>query len=441
VRESFASSEVAPPSGAVRLLWPDSARRGNSLADHLDRWGPVSFPGPGSQKDVVAALEESGLRGRGGAWFPAYRKWRAVSQARRRPVVVVNASEGEPASLKDAVLLTRELHLVADGAMWAASTLGATKVVFFVPRRLAVSVTAALQERARAGMASVDAEVVEAPDGYLTGEESAAVNFLSGGPTRSPTFTRLTPTYRRGVGGAPTLLHNAETLAHAALIARFGPAWYRSVGTRDSPGTTLLTVGGLSESPKVVEVATGTDLKTVLQKVGADPSSIQGVLFGGYGGGWVAAPKAFDLCLDPESLARAGAALGPGVVFLLQSSACPVAQVAGLSQWMSAQSAGQCGPCRNGLAALADELGTLAAGRAKKDSLERVGHYCSLVAGRGACHHPDGVARMVTSALEAFSEDFRLHARSRRCGAPTKLLLPTTYPSPQPVRRNRPGGI
>ncbi len=374
---------------------------------------------------IVEEIERSGLRGRGGAWFPTHLKWKAATSTRRRPVVVVNATEGEPASSKDALLMTTNPNLVIDGALVCAYATRATRVVFCVPPGLTSRVTEILQIRAKHSKTRIGLEVIGAPERYVTGEASALVNFINTGAQAMPTFTQLLPVYRSGVANAPTIVQNAETLANVALIARHGAGWFRTVGTVQSPGTVLLTLSGATRVPVVVEVEVGTTLRSVLGLVGDLTGPIQAVLVGGYGASWHSSRSILDTALAPESLQKLGGSLGPGVVFLLGAQYCPVSQLAGLARWMANQGAGQCGPCVSGLPAIATYLEVLAQSRAKADTPERVLSLCKLVESRGACHHPDGVARMVRSALDVFRQDIEVHLARKSCGKSHKLSLPT----------------
>ena len=189
-------------------------------------------------------MKRAGLRGRGGAAFPTATKLRAVAGA-RRSVVVANGTEGEPISGKDKALLAGSPHLVIDGASLAAETVGASEAIICVDAAAPAALEAvrtALAERARVKADHVSLRLEAAPSGYVAGEESALVHWLGGGnPT--PTFVPPRP-FERGLRGRPTLVNNVETLAHLALIARFGATWYRSLGTDDDPGTTLITLTG-----------------------------------------------------------------------------------------------------------------------------------------------------------------------------------------------------
>jgi NADH:ubiquinone oxidoreductase subunit F (NADH-binding) len=366
--------------------------------------------------DEVAA---AGLRGRGGAAFPTAVKLRAVAARRGRRAVVVNAAEGEPLSAKDRTLLELAPHLVLDGALLAAEAVGAHEIVVAMKRSNA-AVSRALAERHDAD--SVRVQIV--PDAYLAGEETALIRSLDGGPMK-PTLTPPRPD-ERGLGRRPTLVSNAETLAHVALIARHGARWFRELGTADHPGSALVTVDGAVERPAVYEIALGMPLAHVIAMAGEPGPARGAVLVGGYYGTWLAPGAAAGARLDDGSLREHGAALGAGVIAVLPQEACPVAEVARVVGWMADENAGQCGPCVHGLAAIAGALATLADGAPDPFVLGRLARWSGQVEGRGACHHPDGVVRFLRTALDVFSLDFEDHRRHGPCDSCERepVLLP-----------------
>ena len=227
------------PREIPRLLAGWHPDRALTLAEHNavhgELTGSVLRRGPELMDDV----EASGLLGRGGAGFPAATKLRAVA-GRRRTILLANGAEGEPASGKDACLLAYSPHLVLDGVSAAAAAIKADMAIVAVkenrPDALA-AVEAAIAERSRVDR--LQPVVVAVPADYVAGEESALVNFMNTG-LALPTFTPPRP-FERGVRGRPTLIQNVETLAHLALIARHGAAWYRALGPDDDPGSTLVT--------------------------------------------------------------------------------------------------------------------------------------------------------------------------------------------------------
>src|SRR5205807_2422189 len=228
-----------------------------SLDEHVRRYGSTrdAVTGPA----LISLVEASGLRGRGGAAFPTGVKLRAVAAQRGRPVLVVNGVEAEPASGKDRALLRTTPQLVLDGAVLAAGAVGAQEVIVGIGRhaiREREVVAAAIDARRRKRIdGRVSLRVVVAPDAFVSGEETALLQFLNGGPAK-PTFTPPRP-FERGVGGAPTLVQNVETLAHLALIARFRAPWFRELGTPAEPGSALLTISGAVERPGIHEIALG----------------------------------------------------------------------------------------------------------------------------------------------------------------------------------------
>ena len=258
------------------------------------------------------------------------------------------------------------------------------------------------------------------------------VNTINGRAEGTPSFVGLHPVRERGVGGRPTLVQNAETLAHIALITRFGHEWFRSVGAPGSPGTALLTVTGRWSSPRIVEAPLGATLGQVLDMGPDDVRSLQGVLFGGYGGGWVTPTEAARTPLSEEALRSLGSSLGAGVVALLPAGSCPLAETARVVRYLEGQGAGQCGPCVHGLAALATAVERLAfEPTGRSGPVSSIESLCGLVEGRGACHHPDGVARFVRTSLRVFGAHVALHGQRGPCG-PTQRVLPV------PVRRRYP---
>ncbi len=394
---------------------------GPSRQEHLDVHGPLPELGGAQLLDLVDA---AGLLGRGGAGFPTGRKMRTVA-AGRRPVVLGNACEGEPASSKDELLLGRHPHLVLDGLQVAARAVGARELHLAVHRDSAArgALDKALRERRET------VTVHDVPGRYVASEESALINLINNGVAK-PMFTPPRP-FERGIGGRPTLVSNAETLAHLALIARHGADWYRSVGDPDEPGTALVTVSGPGVR-HVVEVPTGWSVGALLTQAGL--TDLQAVLVGGYFGTWIPAEQARGLALTHRDLKAAGGALGAGIVIGLPAGSCGVLETARVAAYLAAENAGQCGPCLNGLPAIAGAVHRLAVGPWNDRSMADLDRWLGVVAGRGACRHPDGAVRFVLSALNVFDEDVDRHRRGRPCaGVHAAAVLPVPRP-PVPGR-------
>lgn len=389
------ASPAAPAPGhsvhAVRLL---RARAGADLQAHHAAWGELA-----AAVDLPTELRRSGLTGRGGAAFSAARKVAALEGAPR--MIVGNASEGEPLSAKDSALLREAPHLVFDGlrALGDALAPRAPLVLVTHPRSEAAA------ERARAARDDRARFTVRAQrDAFVAGEASATVS-RARGERGLPTDRRYRLTSRARAGG-PVLLFNAETLAHIALIARFGGDWFRQTGSDVDPGTRLFTVATEAGPGAVIELPGGSTPRSVLTTAGLDPAATTAALIGGYHGEWVEA-AALDQPLttgrEPGSLAA-----GAGVLLALQGTACPLQVTADIVAYLASQSARQCGPCAAGLPRLSAQVGAFA--RGESGAAAGIARQAELVAGRGACHHPDGTARLARSAARRFAEEAAAHA-------------------------------
>jgi NADH:ubiquinone oxidoreductase subunit F (NADH-binding) len=380
-------------------------------------------PTPDRLTQLTDALERAGVHGRGGGGFPTATKLRAVGAQRGRPIVVVNAAEGEPLSQKDEYLLTARPDTVLDGARAAAEALGADEIVVAVDQGLgaaAAALDAAAQTHRDLNRRGLRTTVQTVPSGYVTGQETALIAALEGGDAK-PTLTPPYP-FERGLRGRPTLVSNTETYSHIGRVAN---------GTYD--GSRLVTVGGAVGEPGLVEIAADTTMAGLLQSVGGLTETVRGVLLGGYAGTWVTVADVAPLRLDEHELRDRHLTLGAGVVFLLGDSACPVAEVARVARWMAAESAGQCGPCIHGLGAIATALAELTSRGDRFATYGQIRRWSELVQQRGACAHPDGVARFVTTALDVFSADFDDHARHGAC---ERCAISSALPTPR-RRRDR----
>ena len=397
----------------LRLLaGPDLSLGAERLSAHVERLSPPPVPGHA----LIDSLEKSGLTGRGGASFPVARKWRSVARSGESPVIIVNGAEGEPQSLKDRVLMSTRPHLVLDGALVAARTLKASQVIVYVGedhREAWAAMAGALGERPEPELRR--ARLVAAPPRYVAGESSAAVNLLDNS-VASPTSKPQDP-HESGVGGAPTLVQNVESLAQVALIARHGAEWFRSAGRRGAVGTVLITVAGAVPSPGVLEIEAGTTVREVLDMAGGAGPAARAVLIGGYFGAWVDFTVAQDLALEAAALREHGLGLGCGVVGVISSRGCGVCETARIMRYLAGESSAQCGPCFFGLRALADACERIADQGSNADDLARLHRWARDVRGRGACRHPDGAVMFLQSALQTFAPEFSTHPAHWRANA------------------------
>jgi len=429
VTELALVTDRSPGLRLPRLLAGISYYSVAGLRDHEQQYGPLPLWGtsgrrrPGRLLDIVDA---SGLTGRGGAGFPTGRKMRSVLSGPGSAVVVANGAEGEPASCKDRLLLTRLPHLVLDGITLAAHAVGAREAYLCIHGQetdLLDALDYAVAQRRAAGLDPVPIQVTGIPGRYVASEQSSIVGYLNGGPAK-PTFSPPRP-HQRGVHGRPTLVNNVETLAHLALIARFGDRWFRRIGLPSAPGSTLVTVSGAVARPGVYEIEMGTPAGQVVMLAGGPAERPAALLVGGYFGAWLPAGAAWPVPMCHAALKAAGGAMGAGMVIVLPVSSCGLAETARVVRYLADENAGQCGPCMFGLPALADAMADLAYHGGRRRALERVASLAGLVAGRGACRHPDGAVQLVRSALRAFGADARRHEHRGPCPGVTRApLLP-----------------
>jgi NADH:ubiquinone oxidoreductase subunit F (NADH-binding) len=436
----LAARQIAPPAGATLRLYADPAARllagpgepaAESLTSHEQRLGPLPSLAPGHADHVVDLADAAGLVGRGGGEFPLARKLRAAIAAPGVPVVVANGSESEPASRKDRLLLERRPHLVLDGAVLAAAAVGARQVFVYVhAEREAVVASLMNAVRERRGLAEARGEanivVTTGPAGFVTGESSAVVSALSG--HAAVPRPRATPAAVSGIHGRPTVVSNVETLAHLALLVRFGADWFRTAGSAGTPGSSLVTLaGGVGHPGLVVEVLAPTrigDLLTLWAGLRRPPAA---VLIGGYGGRWVSGSAAWHAPLDRAQLKRTGVALGCGLIAPLPDDACGLAVTAALLDYLAGQSAGQCGSCVFGLPRLSEDLHAIVEGDATRGDVRRLHEAALTVNGRGGCAHPDGAVSLLETALEVFDDDLRKHLKGRHCGRGVRGWFPSGH--------------
>ncbi|HKU30745.1 MAG TPA: NADH-ubiquinone oxidoreductase-F iron-sulfur binding region domain-containing protein [Arthrobacter sp.] len=382
------------------------------LAAHLATFGPLYADAAAS---LPGMLEAAGLTGRGGAAFATWHKALSASRSGRpgnsgkqgavAPVVIANGAEGEPLSFKDRTLLANAPHLVIDGLLAVGRAVSAAQVYIYASSVSLPGVARAVAERP----GSPGIVLVEAPPGFISGEASAVVNYLATGAAIP--FDKQGRLSETGFKGQPAVVLNVETLAHIALIARYGPDWFREVGTPEDPGTRLASVsGGAPEDDVVLELPGGAVLTDVLLAAGTNLANVSAVLVGGYHGRWVR-PEPY--LISPFGPAHHVVRPGAGVIHSIAAGQCGLQVTAGMARYLAGESAKQCGPCMFGLPAMASVFERLAAGVPDPRLPTEVDRLAALVAGRGACRHPDGTARLVTSALDVFSDDVQAHLSGR----------------------------
>lgn len=364
---------------------------------------------------LIATVEASGLRGRGGAGFPTATKWRTVLEHRTPELsapLVVNGAEGEPGTFKDRAILRHNPYQVVEGALIAASAIGADWIVFGMKKsigRQVDSLRRAIDEAKAVGWADgITLDVVEGPDAYLYGEETALLEVIDGGDP----FPRLAPPWRSGIDAAPspTLVNNVETLANLPSIVARGPEWFREVGTAESPGTVVCTVSGAVQRTGVGEVPMGTTLRDAIHIIGGGPRqdrTIMAVLSGVANA--VITAEMLDTPLTYEDMTAAGSGLGSCGFLVFDDTTDFVAVAHGVSRFLAVESCGQCKPCKDDGKRIASGLDRLRQSAPEPDELDTVLLALDTVTEGARCYLAQQHQNVVRSIVAAFHGQFRAH--------------------------------
>jgi NADH-quinone oxidoreductase subunit F len=375
-------------------------------------------------EQVLRVLDDSGLRGRGGAGFPTSRKWQGTLESGgERRFVVANGAEGEPGTFKDRYLMRRNPYQVIEGLLIAVHTISAERAYIGVKesfQRETAGLTRALTEFREIYDLAEKVEIILGPDEYLFGEEKGLLEVIEGGLP----LPRVFPPYIHGLfsgayGGAvtnPTAVNNVETLANVPLIIRNGASWFRRLGTQDSPGTMIFTVLGDVQMPVVEELPLGLSLRELLFEVAGGPRQGHNfkAIFPGLAGGLMT-PAAFDLSLGFDSTRAAGASLGSAGFIVYDDSTC-MARVAYLfSRFLHVESCNQCPPCKLGTRLITESLERILSGTGDPDDISAMREAFGMVENSQRCYLPTSERSVVTAILDAFPEDFTHHLAPQTC--------------------------
>ena len=366
---------------------------------------------------VLATVLDSGLRGRGGAGFPTGEKWKTVV-ANKPPgeplTVIVAAAEGEPGTWKDHAILRADPYRVLEGALIAALIVGADRVVVATKEAFTEEVArirSAIDELAASELpGGIAMELVEGPSSYLFGEETGLLEVVAG----RPPLPRVSVPWQQGVeANEPTLINNVETLANVPGIVLHGPAWFREVGTEESPGTVIATLTGAVNKAGVVEVALGTTLRWILDEAGG---GVQGDHVVVVLNGSASAPLSttdLDTPLTYEDMKQAGSALGSASFIVLDDNSDVAAAAAGVARFLAVESCGQCTPCKTEGLGLAAALERIRAGEPDPSDMDKVHDHLRRVADRARCPLAGQQETVVGRLVELFPGSFTSHIEGR----------------------------
>jgi NADH:ubiquinone oxidoreductase subunit F (NADH-binding) len=375
-----------------------------------------------SPSELLERVRASGLRGRGGGWFPTARKWQAVRVEGGEPLVVGNGAEGEPGSVKDRHVMLERPGDVLEGLALAARAVGAREGVLYLKGSFGRA--AAALERALAGQPrnGLDVSLRLGETSYIAGEETALLESLEG----KRGWPRPKPPLPAAVGfrGRPTLVQNVETLARVpAAVA--DPERFRG------SETTLVTLWGDVARPGVYEIRLGTPLARVIEEHGGGAVDGLGMIFpAGPSAAPLRADEA-DLPLEPDALRAAGSALGTAAMLVVGRRACPLAVAASLAGFFEREACGQCPPCTLGTRSLARVLRDVEAGEARARDLQDLAEVAGFMAGHGYCAHGRTAAAAVSGLLARWQGDVAAHLAQRRCPRPGPPCDPFADGSPE----------
>lgn len=406
------------------------------------------------QDGVIAEVRAAGLRGRGGAGFPTAIKWAGVAESDAdERWVVCNAAEGEPGTFKDRSIIRANPYAVLEGVAVAAFAVGAARAYVGIKEKFTrelARLVDAHDELASAGLlGDVEVVVVPGPDDYLFGEEKGLLEVIEG---RDP-LPRLYPPYVRGLfeepGGPakPAVVNNVETLANVPWIVTDGADAHRVLGTDDSPGTIVCTVGGDVVSETVSELALGTPLRHLVEDVaGGTTGPVKLVLNGASNAPLTGAD--LDTPISWEGMAEAGSGLGSAGFTVFDESVCAVRVAAAVSSFLYRGSCGQCPPCKLGTAAITEGFVALELG-GDPDDVDDVAAWAQRVTDANRCGLGAGARAFTVGVLRHFPEDVAHHLDGRGCPSDRTVSVttildhdPTThrFTYADPVRTDRPGG-
>jgi NADH-quinone oxidoreductase subunit F len=405
----------------------------NSLDAYLARGGYANLKKAVTTMTPEAVVEEvktAGIRGRGGAGFPAGLKWSFTRPLTVTPkYVICNADEGEPGTIKDRYIMEGDPHKVLEGIAIAGFAVGASKGFIYVRGEYYLSKSrlnqAIEQARAKGYLGdklfgtdfSFDIEVRSGFGCYICGEETALIESIEG----KRGYPRMKPPFP-GVAGLwkqPTIVNNVETLASVPAIIGKGGAWYKSLGTADTSGTKIYQVIGHVKTPQVVEVSAGITLRALIDTYGGGlkpGAKFKMCQTGGASAGIVTA-EALDTPIDFGSMSKVGGALGSGTMLVMDESVCAVDFVRAVAVFFRHESCGQCTPCREGTPRILQTLDRICQGQGAMEDLDFMERLAGVLLDASFCPLGQTAGQPMMSALKNFRQEFEEHIKAKKCRA------------------------
>jgi NADH-quinone oxidoreductase subunit F len=377
-------------------------------------------------EDVIAAITDSGLRGRGGAGFPTGIKWK-LGRSNAGPVkyVICNGDEGDPGAFMDRLVLESDPHRVLEGLAIAAHAVGATQGYLYIRAEYPLAVrhtrAAIVQARERGLLGALALEVREGAGAFVCGEETALIQSLEG----KRGMPKLRPPYpvERGFRGKPTIINNVETLACVPWILRHGASAFAAFGTPTSRGTKVFALAGKINRGGLIEVPMGITIREVVEEIGGGIKhgrEFKAVQLGGPSGGCIPARLA-DTPIDYDALAKTGAIMGSGGLVVLDERDCMVDIARFFLKFTQSESCGKCTFCRIGTKRMLEILERLCAGQGRRDDLQKLATLADYVSRGSLCGLGQTAPNPVLTTLRYFREEYEAHLAGRcpagRCPA------------------------
>jgi NADH-quinone oxidoreductase subunit F len=375
-----------------------------------------------TRQQVIDEVKASGVRGRGGAGFPAWIKWNGIPKDERQPhYVLCNADEGEPGTFKDRELMMRLPHQLIEGMIIAGyATLAKVGYIYIrgeytEPAR---AMRRAIDEAYQAGYlgknilgsgVDFDLYIHMGAGSYECGEESAMMSSLMGerGQPRLKFPHAPLPTIA-GLWDCPTLINNVETLSCVPAIIRNGGAWYASMGTEKSTGTKIFSVSGHVNKPGNYEVEMGTPLMELLELAGGVKGKLKAVIPGGSSVPILPAEKC-EVNLDYESLQAAGTMLGSGGFMVLNDTVCIVRFMRRTAAFYAHESCGKCTPCREGTRWMVKIFDRILAGGGRMEDIDLLLDICDQIDGRSYCGLGDAAAWPIRASIKHYRHEYEYY--------------------------------
>lgn len=380
-----------------------------------------------SQDDVITAVKDSGLRGRGGAGFPTGMKWSFIPQDNPRPkYLVVNADESEPGTCKDIPLMMGNPHVLVEGVIISSYAIRANKAFIYIRGEVLHvirRVQAAVEEAYAAGHLGKDIHgsgydldiVVHAGAGaYICGEETALLEGLEGRrgqPRLRPPFPAVA-----GLYASPTVINNVESIASVPAIIKNGATWFSSMGTEKSKGHGIFSLSGHVEKPGQYEAPLGITLRELLELAGGIRNGHE-LKFWTPGGSSTPLLTAehLDIALDFEGVGAVGSMLGTRALQIFDETVCVVRAVLRWTEFYKHESCGKCTPCREGTWWLVQALTRLENGQGSEADLDQLLDQCDNILGRSFCALGDGATSPISSSIAHFREEYLAHLSHGGC--------------------------